>query len=54
MIDFILMMIAIILSPALIICAFISLMLIACIMMAIASMIAEGIRKLINSMKEDK
>lgn len=54
MINFILALIAIILSPLLIICAFISLVLIVCPLIVIVSMIAEGIRKLINSMKEDK
>ncbi len=49
MINFILMMIAIILSPLLIICAFISLVLIVCPLIAIASVIAEGIRKLIDN-----
>ena len=54
MIDIILTMIAIILSPLLIVCAFVSSVLIACILIAIASVIVEGIRKLINSIKEDK
>lgn len=49
MINFILALIAIILSPLLIICAFISLVLIVCPLIAIASVIAEGIRKLIDN-----
>lgn len=52
MINFILMMIEIILSPLLIICAFISLVLIACIMIAIASMIVESIRRLIDNISK--
>jgi len=48
MIGCILMLITIILSPILIICAFISLVLIACILIAIVSMIAGSIRKLID------
>lgn len=54
MIDMILMMVVIILSPLLIVCAFVSLVLIACMLIAIASVIADGIRKLIDNMKEDK
>lgn len=48
MISIILTMIAIILSPLLIVCGFVSLVLIVCILIAIASVIAEGIRKLIE------
>lgn len=48
MIDMILMMVVIILSPLLIVCAFVSLVLIACILIAIASVIADGIRKLLK------
>lgn len=54
MIDFILALIAIILSPLLIICAFISLVLIACIIIAIASMIADGIRELIDGVNKSR
>ena len=53
MIDFILMMIAIILSPLLIICGFISLVLIACIMVAMVSMVAKGIRRLMGERKDE-
>lgn len=54
MINFILMLLSVILSPLLIICAFISVILIACIIIAIASLIAESIRKLVEYIKEDK
>ena len=52
MIDIILTMIAIILSPLLIVCAFVSSVLIMCILIAIASVIVEGIRKLIENVKK--
>lgn len=46
MINFILIVIAIILSPVLIICALISTFLIVCIVYAITVSITEGIRKI--------
>lgn len=48
MINFILIMLAIILSPVLIICAFISLVLIVCIIIAIVSIVATSISELID------
>lgn len=52
MISIILTVIAIILSPLLIVCAFVSSVLIVCLLIAIASVIAEGIRKLIENIRK--
>lgn len=54
MINFILMLITIILSPVLIVCAFTSVILIGCMIYAVFVSIAEGIGKLIESIKEDE
>lgn len=51
MINFILMMLAIILSPVLIICAFISLVLIVCIIIAIVNVVVDGISRLADDMR---
>lgn len=52
MINFILIVIAIILSPVLIICALISTFLIACIIYAIAVSIAEGVKCSVKFLKK--
>lgn len=52
MINFILILIAIILSPILIICASISAVLIICIMMVIVSAVIKGINELIDYIKD--
>lgn len=54
MINFILVLIAILLSPAIIVCAFISAVLIACIIYTIAVGIAECVRRLIDNIKGNK
>ncbi len=51
MINFILVLIAILLSPAIIVCALISTFLIACIIYAIAVSIAEGIKCSVKFLK---
>ncbi len=49
MINFILMLMTIILSPVLIVCALISVMLIGCVVYSVVVMLTESIRKLINN-----
>lgn len=54
MIDFILIVMAIILSPVMIFCGLISVILIWGILYAIPEIVAECIRKLIDSMRKGK
>lgn len=49
MINFILMLMMIILSPVLIVCALISVILIGCVVYSVVVMVTESIRKLINN-----